>query len=129
MVTQRDIPDAVRKSRVASLAEWRAAGLTHAQLRSLTRSGDLIRVWHGVYATRSAAEWGKASPARNHALLAMAARAAVGRDSVTSHQSAALIHGLDLYPAAPNIMTFTRSKARRCARGKPDGIFFHTAEL
>jgi very-short-patch-repair endonuclease len=115
--------------RVASAAEWYAAGLTQAQLRSLARSGALIRVWHGVYATRSAADWAKADSARGHALIAMAARASVGRDSVASHQSAALIHGLDLYPSAPNMMILTRSPARRSGRPQSDGIFFHVAEL
>jgi very-short-patch-repair endonuclease len=86
-------------------------------------------VWHGVYATRSAVTWGKASPACGHALLAIAARAAVGRDSVASHQSAALIHGLDLYPAAPHKVILTRPKARPSGRLKSDGVFFHAAEL
>jgi very-short-patch-repair endonuclease len=115
--------------RVASTAEWLAAGLTKPQLRSLARSKDLIRVWHGVYATRSAAAWGRANPARSHALLAMAVRVAVGRDSVASHQSAALIHGLDLYPAASSTVILTRPKARPSGRLKSAGVFFHTAEL
>lgn len=129
MVTERTIPDAVRKMRVASVAEWRAAGLAKPQVRSLVRSRDLIRVRYGVYATRSAVEWGKASPARGHALLVIAVQAAAGRDSVASHQSAALIQGLDLFPAASSAVTLTRSKARRCARDKSDGVFFHTAAL
>jgi Protein of unknown function (DUF559) len=129
IVTQSNIPDAIRKLRVSSVADWYAAGVTHAQFRSLARSGALVRVWHGVYATRSAAEWAKASPARSHALLAIAARAAVGRDSVASHHSAALIHGLDLFPAAPDMLILTRPPARRSGRPRADGIFFHTAEL
>jgi very-short-patch-repair endonuclease len=129
MVTQSNISDAVRKMRVATVSEWYAAGLTQAQLRSLARCGVLVRVWHGVYATRSAVEWSKASPARDHALLAMAARASVGRDSVASHQSAALIQGLDLFPRAPNMVILTRSPARRSGRRQSDGVFFHTAEL
>jgi very-short-patch-repair endonuclease len=115
--------------RVASTAEWHAAGLTPPRFRSLVRSGDLIRVWHGVYATRSAVAWGKANPARSHALLAMAVRVAVGRDSVASHQSAALIHGLDLYPAASSAVILTRPKIRPSGRLKSAGVFFHTAEL
>ena len=86
-------------------------------------------MWHGVYATRSAVAWGKANPARGHALLAIAACAAVGRDSVASHQSAALIHGLDLFPAAPHKVILTRPKARPSGRLKSDGVFFHTAKL
>ena len=115
--------------RVSSVAEWYATGLTKAQFRSLARSGALVRVRFGVYATQSAAEWAKVSPARSHALLAIAARAGVGRDSVASHQSAALIHGLDLFPAAPDLLILTRPPARRSGRPRSDGIFFHTAEL
>jgi Protein of unknown function (DUF559) len=129
MVTKSNLPDAVRKSRVATVAEWRASGLNQAQLRALARSGDLVRVRHAVYATRGAAEWAQASPARGHALLVMAARAALGTDSVASHHSAALIHGLDLYPAAPALVTLTRPPSRRCNRPKSDGVTFHTAEL
>lgn len=129
MVTKSDITDAVRKAKVASVAEWHAAGLTQAQLRSLARSGDLVRVWHGVYATRAAIEWTEASPARGHALLAMAARSALGEDSVVSHHSAALIHGLDLLPAASGLVTLTRPPTRRCNRAKSDRVVFHTAEL
>ena len=115
--------------RVLSAAEWRRAGLTEARIRSLIRSGELIRVWPSVYATRSAIEWSKASPARGHALRVIAAVASVGRDSVASHQSAALIHGLDLFPAPPDMVTMTRTRARSSGRRKSDGIFFHTAEL
>jgi very-short-patch-repair endonuclease len=129
IVTKSDLPDAVRKSRVSSIAEWRATGLTDARTRSLVRSGALVRVWHGVYATRSAVEWAKASPVRGHALLVMAVRASVGRDSVASHQSAALIHGLDLFPRPPDGVILTRPTARRSGRLRSDGLFFHAAEL
>jgi hypothetical protein len=130
IVTKSDTLDAFRKARVAGIAEWYGAGLTRAELRSLVRSGDLVRVWPAVYATRAAVEWGKASPARGHALLAMAARAALGADSVVSHHSAALIHGLDLFPAASGrLVTLTRPPTRRCNRAKSDGVVFHTAEL
>ncbi len=97
MVTQRTSLGAVSDIRVLSAGEWRALGLTEARIRSLVRSGELIRVWHSAYATRSAVEWSKGSPARGHALRVIAAAASVGRDSVASHQSAALIHGLDCF--------------------------------
>jgi hypothetical protein len=86
-------------------------------------------VWPGVYATRPAVEWANASPARGHALLGMAAQTALGRDSVVSHHSAAIIHGLDLFPAASGPVTLTRPPTRRCNRLKSDGVVFHTAEL
>jgi len=115
--------------RVLSAAEWRAIGLTQAQLRSLVRSGDLVRVWHSVYATRSAVKWAEGNPARGHALLVMGARASVGKDSVASHQSAALIHRLDLFPRPPAMVILTRPPTRRSGRRKSDGIFFHAADL
>jgi very-short-patch-repair endonuclease len=115
--------------RVLSAAEWRESGLTPAQIRSQTRSGDLVRVWHAVYATRSAVEWSRLSAPRGHALIVMAAAASMGRDSVASHYSAARIHGLDLFPAPQDIVTMTRSPARKGGRLKSEGIFFHTAAL
>jgi very-short-patch-repair endonuclease len=129
LVTKSNLQDTVRKSRVSSLAEWRAAGVTDARVRSLVRSGALVRVWHGVYATRPAVEWAGASPARGHALLVIAVRASVGRDSVASHQSAALIHGLDLFPGPPDSVILTRPVTRRSGRPRSDGLFFHAAEL
>jgi hypothetical protein len=104
-------------------------GLTRARLRSLVRSGGLVRVWSAVYATRAAVQWSEKNPRRGHALQAIAACAAVGRDSVASHQTAALIHGLDLYPDPPDLITLTRPPARRSGRSKADGIFLHAAQL
>jgi very-short-patch-repair endonuclease len=86
-------------------------------------------VWYAVYATRAAVQWAKASPSRGHALLVMGARAAAGPDSVASHHSAALIHGLDLFPAAPDVVTLTRPPTRRCNRPRSDGVAFHSADL
>jgi very-short-patch-repair endonuclease len=83
----------------------------------------------GVYATRPAVDWARANPKRGHALLAIAACLSVGRDSVVSHQSAALIHGLDLFPRPPDRVTLTRPTARRSARRRSDDLFFHAAKL
>jgi len=128
MVTQRNVPDAVGKSLVASAAEWRALGLTTAQFRSLVRAGDLVRVWHGVYATRRAVAWGKASPVTEHALRVMAARIAAGRDVVASHHTAAILYGLALYPQAPDTVALTRAPGRWSNRQKA-GLAVHSAEL
>lgn len=115
--------------RVRTVADWYADGLTRAQLRSLVRSGDLTRVWPAVYATRSAVAWGMTSLERGHALRVIAAGAAVGRDSVASHESAALVHGLALFPRPLDLLILTRPPDRRSGRRKSDGIFFHAAEL
>jgi predicted transcriptional regulator of viral defense system/very-short-patch-repair endonuclease len=129
VVTQSNVPDAISKSRVASVAEWRALGLTTPQFRSLVRSGDLVRVWYGVYATGPAIAWGKANSMTEHTLRVIAARVATGRDMVASHHSAAKIHGLTLYPAAPDLVVLTKPSGCRSSRLKSDGLIVHAAEL
>jgi hypothetical protein len=115
---------------VRTVANWRAAGLSASQLRSLLRSGDLVRMRHGVYATKSAVAWAMADPCRGHALEVLAVTASVGRDSVASHHSAARIHGLDLLtPTPPGVVTLTRPLSRPSGRPRPDRIFFHVATL
>jgi predicted transcriptional regulator of viral defense system/very-short-patch-repair endonuclease len=128
-VTQRNLSSAISSSKVARVAQWRALGVTPAQLRSLVRSGDLVRVWHGVYATRSAIAWGKANAMTEHALRVIAARAATGPDMVASHHSAALMHGLAVYPKAPDLVVLTKPSGRRSNRLKSEGLIVHAAEL
>jgi very-short-patch-repair endonuclease/predicted transcriptional regulator of viral defense system len=128
-VTQRDIPDAVRKSKVATVAEWREAGITENRLKTLARSGSLVRVRRGVYATRPAIDYAAVNPRRGHALQLAAVGSAVGRDAVASHHSAALIHGVDLLSQPRDTVTLTRPPAKRTSRLRSDGIVFHAAEL
>jgi predicted transcriptional regulator of viral defense system len=128
-VTQRDIPDAVRKSKVATVAWWRDVGITENQLKALVRSGSLVRVRRGVYATRPAIDYAAASPRRGHALQVAAVGSAVGRDAVASHHSAALIHGINLLSQPRDTVTLTRPPAKRSSRLRSDGIVFHTADL
>jgi hypothetical protein len=99
-------------------------------MRSLLRSGDLVRMRHGVYATRSAVAWATDDPGRRHALRALAVMTTVGRDAVASHHSAALIHGLDvLGTAPPEVVTVTGPRSRRSNRPDSAGIVFHAAAL
>jgi predicted transcriptional regulator of viral defense system len=128
IVTERDIGLLIRSSRIATVAEWRQVGFTAAELRALVRSGELVRVWHGVYATKRAIQFGRASPAAGHATRVAAVRAATGRDGIASHRSAALIHGIDLFPDAPDVVTLTRQSQQRRNR-RSEGIVFHTAAL
>jgi len=129
IVTLSDSPIAVRKKTVGTVREWRAAGITSAQFRSLTRAGDLVRVRHGVYATRSAVESADTDPRQAHALRVAAARAAVGQRAVASHQSAAVLHGIDLLQSpADNMVWLTRPPGlyrNRC----PDGVHLYSARL
>jgi predicted transcriptional regulator of viral defense system len=126
-VTQGDIPDAVRKSKVATVADWRDAGITENRLKALVRSGRLVR--RGVYATRPAIDSAAVNPRRGHALQVAAVGSAVGRDAIASHQSAALIHGISLLNPPADTVTLTRPPARRSSRLRSDGIVFHAAEL
>ena len=97
IVTLSDVPAAVRKKTVGTAGEWRAAGITPAQFRSLTRAGDLVRVRHGVYATRSAVESAAADPRQGHALRVAAARAAFGHHGESPVISPPpMLHGIDL---------------------------------
>jgi very-short-patch-repair endonuclease len=99
-------------------------------MRSLLRSGDLVRMRHGVYANRAAVAWAEEDPRRRHALEVLAVTRSVGRDSVASHHSAAVIHGLDLLGAArPGVVTLTRPPSRPSGRPRSDGIAFHVAAL
>jgi hypothetical protein len=119
----------VRGRRIATVAEWRQAGVTTPQLRALVRSGELVRLRHAVYATKRAVQFGTSSSAASHASRVAAVRAATGKDAVASHHSAALLHGLDLFPAAPDVVTLTRPPSHRSNRRRSEGIVFHAAAL
>jgi hypothetical protein len=91
-----DISDVLSAATVATVAQWRNAGISDNRMRSLIRSGDLIRVRRGVYATRKGFLLTESDdPRRPHILRAAAVRTAMPR-AVVSHQSAAIIHGLNL---------------------------------
>ena len=129
IVTLSDVPAAVRKKTVGTAGEWRAAGITPAQFRSLTRAGDLVRVRHGVYATRSALESASSDPRQAHALRVAAARACVGRDAVASHQSAAVLHGIDLLRnPTDGVVWLTRPPPRKSG-AHLEGINLHSARM
>jgi very-short-patch-repair endonuclease len=129
MVTIRYVSDALSEFDVRTAAEWRASGITTGQMRTLVRSGELVRLRYGVYATKRAVASAEGDPCRGHALRAAAVIAAVGRDTVASHHSAAAIHGIDLLDHPRRLVTLTRSPARRGSRIRSDGILFHAAEV
>ena len=128
-VTLSDVSIAMRKNTVGTVREWRVSGITPAQFRSLTRAGDLVRVRHGVYATRRAVESADSDPCQEHALRVAAARACIGHTGVASHQSAAVLHGIDLLQSpADHTVWLTRPPGRyrnRC----PEGVRLYSAHL
>jgi hypothetical protein len=115
---------------VGTFAQWRAAGVTAAQFRSLVRHGYLIQVRRGAYATRRAVAAAKNDPCRTHALHVAAVCGSLGQDVVASHQSAALIYGFDLLkrPSAWDVTLTCQPSGRRRSRATA-GILFHTAKL
>ena len=99
-------------------------------MRSLVRSGDLVRMRRGVYATRRAADWAEGNQTRAHVLRALAIRATVGRAAVVSYQSAALLHGLSLLDSPPiDTVMLTLPTAKSWNRPAAAGVVFHCADL
>ena len=128
-VTLRNPPEAVRVADVRSAAGWRDAGVSDAQRRALIRSGDLACVRRGVYATKTAMARAEASPQVGHMLRAMAATCVVG-GGVPSHQTAALIHGLDLLERPPDsVIHLTMPRGKRSGGSGPERIVRHPAAL
>jgi predicted transcriptional regulator of viral defense system len=112
------------------MANWRSAGMSAKQMRSLLRSGEMVRMRRGVYATRTLVAWARDDPRRRHILGVFAVRATVAPGAVASHYSAALIHGLDvLKPAPPDLVTLTGPRSRRSNRPDSAGIVFHASAL
>jgi very-short-patch-repair endonuclease len=115
---------------VLTTHEWQAAGVSPKMLRTLVRSGDLVRIRQGAYATRRAVDWAEDDPVRDHVLHVMAVRTWAGRDTVASYHSAATLHRLDLLKSPrDSAVTLTLPASRRWERLRPAGVVFHCADL
>jgi hypothetical protein len=132
-VPESNVPEAARGSSVATSARWTELGVSRKRQQSLVKSGDLVRMRYGVYATRAAVEKAGDDPRLKHVLAVRAVTASIGEDAVASHESAALIHGLDLLKPSPDdaarTVTLTRPDARRRNRTAFDGVVFRAASL
>jgi len=129
-VTRTDVPKVVSKKTVKSARQWRARGISPPLLRSLVRSGELIRMRQGVYATKHAVDWAGDDPVRAHALRILTATATAGADAVASYYSAARLHRLSLLTSPPaGTVTLTLPPARKWNRARPADIVFHASEL
>jgi hypothetical protein len=131
-VTLSNPLDALRARKVAARSGWIAAGLSSKQLRTLVKTGALIRVRHGAYATAEAVAESKDDPVRRHALNLAAAIASADRTCAASHESAAIIHyidGVTKLPTGHVVLTrepggSTSGRGRRTA-----GLTIHAAAL
>ena len=130
-MTFRDDADTLSKVDVGTLATWRAAGISTRQLHSLVSSGQLVRVRHGAYATRSVLARAETDPGLRHALDVAATMATRRRGGTASHHSAALLHGLRLLKQPPGgTVTLTVPAGTRAGRYRQDvGVICHAAEL
>jgi hypothetical protein len=113
-----------------SAKRWHAKGVSPALMRSSIRSGQLVRMRQGVYATKRAMDWAGADPVRAHVLAVLAAKATVGRSAVASYHSAALLHRLSvLKPPPEGAVALTLPSARPWNRARPADIVFHASDL
>jgi predicted transcriptional regulator of viral defense system len=129
-VTDGNLPEAVRGVGVRTMAEWLGIGLSRRTFQRLVAAGSLVRLRRGVYATKAADELAKCDPTFRYVVQVAAARAATGRDSVASHESAALMHGIALLrkPRAGRIV-LSRPLGAWKERTRTTGIVLRVADL
>lgn len=115
---------------LGTLAQWRAAGVSDARVTALVRTGQLVRLRHGVYATGTLLAESGTDPRRRHALHVAAVTAGWPRAGVASHHSAAMIHGMDLLKRpSDGTVTLTVPPGTRTGRHRSGGIVQHAASL
>ncbi|MGH3164434.1 MAG: DUF559 domain-containing protein [Trebonia sp.] len=107
-----------------------ARGISARQLRTLISSGDLVRLRHGLYATKPAMEWSAGDPRRSHLLYVRAALDTIGRSRspVASFQSAAVMHNFDLLKHPGETVTLTMAPGQRIG-ARAGGVIVHSAAL
>lgn len=99
-------------AKVITTAQLVAAGKSDAQIRRLVARGVVVRVARGVYAGGVRAQKLAVLPGGEYTLRVSAAVAVSGSSAVASHQSAALLHGLDLIGKPPAEITVSRPPDR-----------------
>ena len=115
---------------VGTVAQWRAAGVCDARLAALVRTGQLVRLRHGVYATGAILAETGTDPGRRHALHVAAAMTGRSRGGVASHYSAATIHGMNLLKRSPDgTVTLTVPPGTRTGRHRSGDVVVHAADL
>lgn len=97
---------------VTSSRDLRLAGFDPAELRRLTRAGDLVRLRRGAYADVVAAD-----PEGRHRQLVAATLPTLSGEACVSHQSAAVLHGLPMWPDLLDRVHVIRPRAGGGRRG------------
>lgn len=99
-----------RQAGLVSCRQALLCGYDKEQVRRLVRSGRWVRVRRGAYVER--AVWDAADPRQRHLLAARAALLAVADESVASHDTAALAHGLPDWGLQLDVVSLTRPGPR-----------------
>jgi len=95
------------------LREW---GRSPGQIRTLVRNGSLVAIGHGIYVSSAMASQFAEVPHGDRVLRAAAAVALNGPGCFLSHQSAALLHHIDLVGDQPTHVTLSSRNGRRGVR-------------
>lgn len=112
------------------MRSWLSIGLTMAQFRTLVRSGDLVRLRTGVYATAKFANQAAKGDILRH-IVQVAAAVGTQRmtGAVASHQSAAILHGIDLLKQPDKDVVWLTRPPGRYRSGAVRGVRFHSAAV
>lgn len=120
---------------VGSTAGWHAAGVSRTGLESLVAAGKLAKVRRGAYATQAILDQAAVEPGLAYAIAAAAVQV-TGKhdDSVASHETAALMHGMDLLGDPPGTSPGLRVSllvppGTRTGRHKAADVSVHVAEV
>ena len=121
---------AISRRELATTAQWAARGVSAARLRQLVRTGDVVALRRGVYARADSLALSADDPARLHALRVAAALLPARALACASHESAAVLHGLDLLERPPeSLVTLTRPPGVRGSRAGGNDLRVHAATL
>jgi hypothetical protein len=100
------------------------------RLRQLVRSGELVLLRRGVYARAESLAAAAGDPARMHAFRVAAALLTADALASASHESGAILHGLDLLERPPErLVTLTRPPYLRGSRASRNDLKIHAAHL
>jgi predicted transcriptional regulator of viral defense system len=121
---------AISRREVATTAQWAERGVSAGRLRQLVQAGDLVLLRRGVYATADSLASSAGDPARMHAFQVAAALLPASALASASHESAAILHGLDLLERPPeSLVTLTRPPHAHGSRGGRKDLKVHAAAL
>ncbi|HEY2641590.1 MAG TPA: DUF559 domain-containing protein [Streptosporangiaceae bacterium] len=127
-MTRGTLTGSLRLAGIATTAEMAARGITRGQIRTAVLRGDLASMGNGVYAIASVLDELRGVEGSAQVLRATAALATVGAGAVASHQTAAVIHSLDLIGRQPPVVAITRAPGSGSRSGRM-GIVVHAAAL